>query len=155
MKAISKAYPKVKLAKQRKLRRKSLSQQLLVCVSGKGSFVKHFSAFLMLFLIILITANSAFNLHTHVLRDGTTITHAHPFKNNPSNNNNNHDHSELEYLHLSFLLTFDFDFDQVSTLIPEVGIADYHCKNGGIYRIFQKRINTNKAPPKTTASFSI
>lgn len=146
MKATSKTYPSIGAAKKGKRQRKSFSQLIVMCASCKASFTKQLAAYLMIFLIALITVNSAFNLHTHVLNDGTTITHAHPYKNG-STNNNNHDHSDLEYLHLSFLLTFNFEISHSLTIIPEAIIADYQCQNAGIYRIFQKRINTNKAPP--------
>lgn len=55
-------------------------------------------SYLMIVLIAMLIANRAIYVHSHVLSDGTVITHAHPFSKNTSNDSSpKHRHSSYEF----------------------------------------------------------
>ncbi len=77
----------------------------------------------MLLLIALITTNSVFNTHVHLLPDGTYETHAHPINKSNSDSNQEHEHSTIEMIALESLALFTFTFIAFAVVAPLLRIT--------------------------------
>jgi hypothetical protein len=75
-------------------------------------------ALLLIPVYLLVLASWVKNRHTHVLPNGTIITHSHPFTDAETGFPVKHGHTQNQIL---FLQLFSFDFFESS---PEVFIAD-------------------------------
>lgn len=60
---------------------------------------KKIFAFAFIGCIVLLTVNSTLYKHSHILEDGTLITHAHPYSKGTDNSPiKSHHHSQIELL---------------------------------------------------------
>jgi len=114
----------------------------------RHNIIKKTFAYLILGLVGLLILNKAVFLHTHQLRDGTVIVHAHPFQSNTdSNPNNPHQHTksgffyfnELSLLYQSAPGNLTFYMAENSTILFSETISFYFQK----YHACLK----NRAPP--------
>ena len=70
---------------------------------------KHLLIYVVLFTIIgFIVSNNVLFVHTHILSDGTLISHAHPYKKANEQNTpvSSHQHTQFEYLVISHFSVF-------------------------------------------------
>lgn len=77
-------------------------------------------SYLIIVLMVMLIANRAIYVHSHVLSNGVVVTHAHPFSKDKSNNSSpNHQHSSYEFLILHQLLVL-FTVLGISCLIVQL-----------------------------------
>ncbi len=110
---------------------------------------RKFFAFLLIGLVLLLVANKTFYTHSHLLDDGTIVTHAHPYdKGADKAPFKSHQHSSIEFTCFSFFsfLPFIGGIDSLSTFIQSkitlatpLGIDNYHFT-------YQQSV-TGRAPP--------
>lgn len=105
-------------------------------------------ALVFLVFILLIVANKTFYTHSHVLDDGTVITHAHPYDKGADNAPlKNHHHTTAELLLfniLNFLPTVAFAF-AFAILIKKKPF--FHLTNEKSYHSTCWRFILGRAPP--------
>ena len=96
----------------------------------------------------MLTLNQSANLHTHILNDGTIVTHAHPYqKANDTEPVTSHSHSMKEYTFIHQLnILFSVVFIALAILLFPI------CHRNITERYFHKekcdsRLILGRAPP--------
>jgi hypothetical protein len=97
-------------------------------------FKKVISYFIIVLMVMLI-ANRAIYVHSHVLSNGIVVPHAHPYSKDQSNDSPpNHQHSSYEFLVLHQLLIL-FTVLGISCLIVQL-YSVTHFYDESIYSRF-------------------
>lgn len=66
---------------------------------------------LVLTLMLMLVFNRAIYFHSHVLKDGTVVQHAHPFPlQEQQNGEAQHEHSSIEFLFFAQIMVFLIGF---------------------------------------------
>lgn len=108
-------------------------------------------AFVLLGFVLLLTANQTFYTHSHILDNGTVITHAHPYDKGADNAPlKSHHHSQAELLVFnifSFLWATGFSF-AFTVFIEKV--LSFHFFNEKAFHSTCWRFILGRAPPKTS-----
>ncbi len=110
------------------------------------------STFLFVIFVLIIVNNSLYQ-HSHILKDGSVITHAHYFdKSTDDAPNKEHKHSLLEFFAINGLVhflifSFIFVFININTKI-----LFYRCINS-FYALKTISSQQNRAPPVLFVSF--
>ena len=70
--------------------------------------IKKIIAIALIIIILAITLNNAFFIHSHILPNGEVIQHAHPYNKseNPESPYKTHHHSSFEFILLNNLFSF-------------------------------------------------
>ena len=110
----------------------------------------HFLKVLSFFLIVIIFSNnlnSALYTHSHKLKDGTTVVHAHPY-NSQNETGKQHSHSNEELIVLQiFSQIFAFIIFILFILILNQARKSIEFVFDGFRRSIP-RIFSNRAPPR-------
>lgn len=105
------------------------------------------SSILLILITGLIILNKASFTHTHILADGTVITHAHPFEKSATDPEGSHEHTNWEY---AFLHNLD-------ALIPLIMLGltalflfrekKFYTQNDTTFTTAVVRVPSGRAPP--------
>jgi len=103
---------------------------------------------LLVSLIAMLTFNQSMNIHTHVLADGTIITHAHPYnKSNDSAPVKNHHHTLIGFQILHNLQIIFLSVFIAIALIHTAHTIKRNTKENLHFNIAYIHLSPGRAPP--------
>mgnify|MGYP006946287589 CR=1 FL=1 len=102
---------------------------------------------LMIAIISCMIVNRAVFMHTHIMANGTVVTHAHPYDKSDHSPFKSHKHSNSELLFLQQLKDFLPILAFVFTALLIVKLSSFRNPEIHAPSLLLDRIYTGRAPP--------